>query len=586
MMPPGGMDPEMMKIAMEQMKNMTPEQLEAMKAQAANMSPEAMQSAMNMMKNAKPEDLKREMQNNTMPSDPAVLQQQVDAFEQRVKSESEMKYNASLGLKGQGNAFFTQKKYAEAREKYVKAAENLVDLPSAEAKKLLQTCYLNNAACCLNLDKHEECVDCCSKVEKIDANAARNLKLFYRRGQAYTHLGKLKLALTDLRRAKVIAPADKGVTAALQKAVEEYEKVEAENQRDDYYGAGEAADEDDGEAGDVEEISFGFQEEGFGAEEEVAAPAAAATAGAAGAAAAMGASMGGMEMPGGFPGGFPGGMPGMPGMMPGMMPPGMGGMDDMMNMGGMGAGPALTPEQEAKLKLVMEDPEAMKKVTEALSKMTDEDFKKIGEASGMANQPNFNPEMMRQAGKMMADMNPEQMEQMMSMGGASTSGPTQEQMDSVMKNPELMKMSSNMMQQMSDEDFKSMAKMSGLSEDQVNPETLKKGAAAMAKMKPEEIEKITKLAQVDAKDGKTDAMDKLQKVAEVLSTMSAESVSVVALDMGYEMSEKQAAWMLRFLGIVAVILKFIIAMKNFIVKRKLLVLAFLVLLVALYFQRR
>ena len=468
MMPPGGLDPEMMKVAMEQMRNMTPEQMQQMKEQVSNMSPEAMQNAMNMMKNTNPEDMRRQMRNTQMPTDPNVLKEQMSAFEQQSKAQSNYKYNASLTLKQEGNSFFVAGKYGEASEKYTRAVENLKGLSTDPAKALLKTCYLNNAACCLHLKQYEVCITQCSEVMKTETS---NLKAFYRRGQAYFHTNKHEEAVKDLKRALEISPQDEGVGDALKKAEDalaEYERTKPVVE--DLPAEAEVTTEEP-KVVEVEEVEKKKEEpkveeveiEEVNAvpeivEEEIVAKA--------------------VET-----------KPSVP--------------TSSMNQ-----------REEQMKQMLNKNPDMLKDMSKKMKQMSDDDLKMMGKMSGLP-EGMMNADMMRMASDAMANMNAEDMKRMMDMqknmpesmrtmgsmpstsqgaapggpGGMGRPDPAQmEQMSKMMKeNPDMLKQASEMMSNMSEEDLKTMAKMSGMPEDSMKPEMMKAAADAMSKMKPDDL---------------------------------------------------------------------------------------------------
>lgn len=524
-----------------------------------------MQNAMNMMKNTNPEDMRRQMRNTQMPTDPNVLKEQMSAFEQQSKAQSNYKYNASLTLKQEGNSFFVAGKYGEASEKYTRAVENLKGLSTDPAKALLKTCYLNNAACCLHLKQYEVCITQCSEVMKTETS---NLKAFYRRGQAYFHTNKHEEAVKDLKRALEISPQDEGVGDALKKAEDalaEYERTKPVVE--DLPAEAEVTTEEP-KVVEVEEVEKKKEEpkveeveiEEVNAvpeivEEEIVAEA--------------------VET-----------KPSVP--------------TSSMNQ-----------REEQMKQMLNKNPDMLKDMSKKMKQMSDDDLKMMGKMSGLP-EGMMNADMMRMASDAMANMNAEDMKRMMDMqknmpesmrtmgsmpstsqgaapggpGGMGRPDPAQmEQMSKMMKeNPDMLKQASEMMSNMSEEDLKTMAKMSGMPEDSMKPEMMKAAADAMSKMKPDDLEKITKLAQQDGGEGSS-KVEKIQKATEVLSQMSPETVMGVSKEMGYEMSEGQAKMMTTVVSFISTVLKALLAIKNFILGRWFLALAVLVLLVALFMRR-
>ena len=206
-----------------------------MKRQVAGMSPDAINSAMNMMKNANPEDIKRQMKNQPMPSNTDEMKQHMNAFEQHTTSQNQYKYNASLKLKTEGNAFFSAGKHAEAREKYTLAKKNLSGLSSLEARKLHRTCMLNESVCCLGLEQWEDAAKLTSFIiinaqsdTKNPLSTQQGVKVFYRRARAFFMLGEKAQAYQDLLNAHNLDPNDEAVNRALAGAKGELDEEDRE----------------------------------------------------------------------------------------------------------------------------------------------------------------------------------------------------------------------------------------------------------------------------------------------------------------------------------------------------------------------
>ena len=523
--------------------------MEEMKRQVAGMSPDAINSAMNMMKNANPEDIKRQMKNQPMPSNTDEMKRHMNAFEQHTTSQNQYKYNASLKLKTEGNAFFSAGKHAEAREKYTLAKKNLSGVSSLEARKLHRTCMLNEAACCLGLEQWEEAARLCNHIIKNAAADKENpltpahaLKTHYRKGQALLRLERYEEAHQDLLAAHNLSPQDEGVASALEKAkaglgeprVEEVVEPKVEE-----VGVVEVAEEE-AAAGKVEEVTV----EDVTAE-EVKAPAA------------------GSQV--------------------------------------RGTAPLVEEIPEAAAAPTPPEAEMVKK----MASMSDEDLVKMAKLSGMPENA-VNPDMMRMATEAMSNMSAEEIKQMSKISqqmrdsgfgpgaaaaaaGAGTSaaaGMEQQVQKMMTENPDMMKQAAEMMGNMNEEDLKAMAKMSGMPEDSMNPGMMKAATEAMSKMSADDLAKMAKLAGQPGASGMAGGdgskLEKMAAATEVFGGMTAESIQAVSKEMGHELSDSQAQLMRRFVAFVAFVLKSLVALQ----KRKYLVLAFLVVLLGIWLRRR
>jgi tetratricopeptide (TPR) repeat protein len=514
------MDPEMMKIAMEQMKNMTPEQMAQMQEQVKNLSPETMQAAMDQMRKANPEDVKRQMKNATL--NPDELKRNMDNFDAQTKAQSTYKFDASAKLKAEGNAFFSSGKYAEASAKYVKAIENLGGLANQEAKKLLQTCYLNNAACCLHLQKYDECIKHCSQVMKTKKTNtdSGNFKGLYRRGQAYLHTSKYKEAVADLNAALALNSKDESLVELLKKAEESLAEYEVSKPTvedlplDKENESGDKGKEE--EEGTVEEVT---EEQGQG---------------------------GGLEGP-----------------------PDMDKVREMMDKD-----PSLCSKMAEQMRNLSDEemiaaleagggdtsnmtPEMIRMTKESFVNMSDDQLMVVmgmrdQTADGQTNEDFMeqmtktmqqNPSMMQSATQMMSNMSEAELMHMAEMSGGMPGG------------------------------------------EKIDTEQMKKALGAMKDLKPEELESLTKLA-METQGGKAGKAETLQKGAEALGQMSTDTVTSVASSMGYELSEVQAEMMTKIVRFVARILKLLITVKDFIIGKWFFALALLVVLVSLYMRSR
>jgi hypothetical protein len=188
-------NPDMMKMAMEQMNRMTPEQMRQMQQMAANMDPAQMAQMQQMAVNMDPAQM-RQMQQQAggmggmggMGGPPAQQQAQLPRDGRLAEAQA---------LKAAGNKLHTDGSYEAASAKY-NQARRLADGTSAEGKALVKACLLNLASCGLKLQRHAEVVQYTSEVLTSEPN---NVKALYRRGQALLAQGDASKAVPDIQKA-------------------------------------------------------------------------------------------------------------------------------------------------------------------------------------------------------------------------------------------------------------------------------------------------------------------------------------------------------------------------------------------------
>ncbi|XP_037464727.1 outer envelope protein 61-like [Triticum dicoccoides] len=221
------MNPEMMRVAEEQMRRIPADDLARMQRQLMS-NPDLLKLATESMKNMTAEDFKlaAERLNHARPEEMLDMTEKIakakpeELAAMKVQADAEMSraISAAKMLKRQGNQFHGRGQYADAAAKYKLARDSVKNsVPSAGGRALQLQCSVNLMACYLKLGEFEECVNEGSEVLSYDSGTA---KAYYRRGQAYKELGNLQAAVADLSKAREISPDDETVAQALTEAQE------------------------------------------------------------------------------------------------------------------------------------------------------------------------------------------------------------------------------------------------------------------------------------------------------------------------------------------------------------------------------
>ncbi|KAI5065240.1 hypothetical protein GOP47_0019935 [Adiantum capillus-veneris] len=224
------MDPEMIRLAQEQISRIPPDQFMKMQQQMMS-NPDLIRMASEGMKNLRSDDLRMAAQQmkNIRPEEMVEMSSRLasaspeELASMRVQADAQRTYElqGARSLKNQGNQLHGQGNYKEAIEKYSRGKENLLRVTTPEAAALLLACSLNLMSCYLKTGEFDKAVAEGTEVLRNDAN---NLKALYRRGQAYRELGKLRLAFRDMKKATKVDPDDAHVKEVLRQIEEQLEK--------------------------------------------------------------------------------------------------------------------------------------------------------------------------------------------------------------------------------------------------------------------------------------------------------------------------------------------------------------------------
>ncbi|CAN6840598.1 unnamed protein product [Brassica oleracea] len=209
----GMMDPEMIRLAQDRM---TPADFARIQQQMMS-NPDLMKMATESMKDMNPEALKQaaEQLKRTRPEEKMASASPEGIAAMRAQADARFAYqiNAAQMLKKEGNELHSRGSFSGAADKYLRAKNNLKEIPSSKGRALLLACSLNLMSCYLKTNQYEECIK-------------EGSEPLYRRGQAYRDLGLFEDAVSDLSKAHEVSPEDETIADVLRDVNKERLAVE------------------------------------------------------------------------------------------------------------------------------------------------------------------------------------------------------------------------------------------------------------------------------------------------------------------------------------------------------------------------
>lgn len=455
----GMYNPEMIKLAQEQMSKMSPEQIAKMQEMAKSMDPEMMRKAQASMANMDPAVMKRAMNSENMEAQmkrmesmtPEELKRQTEMAARMggagapapapapatLKPSTDPAVIKAVKLKDAGNELLKTLDFNAAAKSYADAIAALDDATDSVGKQPVWTaCQLNLAHAHLQSENWARAVAACDRVcdsRSAMASSATRLKAHYRRGRARKELGQLAEAASDLKIAKGLAGSKE--RQAIVELLTAVQKDLGEDEAEIPMGKGGAR---------IEEISDDDDDDKYSSQ----------------------TNKSNASMP----------------------PPG-----DMAQMA----------EQMQNM-----DPNMMKAQIEMMDSMDDEALEKMAEMSATMRpgMPKMDAKMLRAQVQMMKSMDPEAMKKMTEMaksmggmpGGVGGDGkqPSAADAAKMMENmtPEQMKSMAESLKSMDPKAMKEMAKAAGMDIPDINPEMMAQAAEQMGKLTPEQMQKMMKMA--------------------------------------------------------------------------------------------
>mmetsp|Transcript_114647 Transcript_114647/g.319264 ORF Transcript_114647/g.319264 Transcript_114647/m.319264 type:complete len:577 (+) Transcript_114647:197-1927(+) len=207
--------PEMMQAAQKMMANMKPEDMQRMSQMAANMDPKVMENMVKNMGGQVPTGMDTakafEQMKNMSPQE---LQAGMTQAQSQLAAQKQYMYNAAEMLKNEGNTYVKAEKYSEALSKYSKALENISAHAGDDISSLKVVLLNNSALCYLKTKDFNKALESSGEALQVDP---KSFKALFRRGQAKAEIGHLGEAVADVRRAAELSPGDKAIAAELER---------------------------------------------------------------------------------------------------------------------------------------------------------------------------------------------------------------------------------------------------------------------------------------------------------------------------------------------------------------------------------
>ncbi|ODQ75644.1 hypothetical protein LIPSTDRAFT_36991, partial [Lipomyces starkeyi NRRL Y-11557] len=136
-------------------------------------------------------------------------------------------FEIASNFKTQGNDCFKLKQYQDAAEYYGKAIAAVIK--KDQRKELVTTCYLNRAACNLELKNYRRVINDCAEVLKLQP---LNAKAYYRSARACLAIDKIREAQDCVERGLELEPQSSYFKALSIKVMQREDyllKVEQQN---------------------------------------------------------------------------------------------------------------------------------------------------------------------------------------------------------------------------------------------------------------------------------------------------------------------------------------------------------------------
>mmetsp|Transcript_40613 Transcript_40613/g.97122 ORF Transcript_40613/g.97122 Transcript_40613/m.97122 type:complete len:387 (+) Transcript_40613:162-1322(+) len=207
--------PEMMQAAQKMMSNMKPEDMQRMSQMAANMDPKMMEGMMKNMGGQVPAGYDTKQAFDQMKNmSPEQLQGAMSQAQNQMSAQKQYMKNASEMLKNEGNNNVKAQQYSEALAKYSKALENIASHAGSDIDSLKVSLLNNSALCHLKTKDFDAAFKASEDALKVDP---QSFKAIFRRGQAKAEMGKLSEAVADVRSASELSPGDKTIATELER---------------------------------------------------------------------------------------------------------------------------------------------------------------------------------------------------------------------------------------------------------------------------------------------------------------------------------------------------------------------------------